>query len=79
MSTKLLEVRLFVNTTSDGFPAQGYTSVIVTFYTTVLPVSGIIWNIVWIPERYRCRWAGRWQGNQLMLAINEVIVLHFVW
>jgi len=46
MSTKLLEVRLFVNTTSDGFPAQGYTSVIVTFYTTVLPVSGIIWNIV---------------------------------
>jgi len=28
MSSKLREVRLLVRTTSDGFPAQGYTSAI---------------------------------------------------
>ena len=80
MSNKLLKVRLLVRTTADRLPSQGYTSAMESDILACSP------SCIWHSSEYcvnfwkiNCRWAGGWQGNQLMLAINQVRVLHFVW
>jgi len=77
MSSKFLEVRFLVSNTSDGFPAQDYTSAIDSNILARSP--SCIWHhLECCVNSWKYRWFWAVRCNQLM-AIHRVKLLHFVW